>query len=58
MGGDFQIIFFKDLPEDDWYRQCWTDIEDKDNCLLVDTDWSHQATIDWLKENLNAISFD
>ena len=58
MGGDFQIVFFKDLPEDHWYRQCWLEIEDKDNCLLVDTDWNHQATIDWLKENLNAISFD
>lgn len=58
MGGDFQIMFFKDLPEDHWYRHCWMEVEDKDNCLLVDTDWNHKATIDWLKENLNAISFD
>lgn len=58
MAGDFEVTFFKDLPEDHWFRQCWTEIEDKDNCLLVDTDWSHEATIDWLKENLNAIYLD
>lgn len=58
MGGFFEVTFFKDLPEDDWYRQCWMEVENKDNCLLVDTDWSHCATIDWLKENLNAICFD
>lgn len=57
-GGFFEVTFFKDLPEDDWYRQCWMDVEDKDNCLLVDTDWSHEATIDWLKENLNATYLD
>ena len=58
MGGDFEVTFFRDLPEDHWYRQCWLEVENKDNCLLVDTDWSHKATIDWLKENLNAICFD
>lgn len=54
-GGLFEVTCFKDLPEDDWRRQGWMDVEDKDNCLLVDTDWGYVATIDWLKENLNAI---
>ena len=57
MGGFFEITTYEES------KGCWQEYEFKhldnpENYILVDTDWNHHITIDWLIKNLNAKRID
>lgn len=54
MGGDFSIEFLKDYPSDHWLMDEVKDITEIEKYFVVDTDWCHRATINYLQENFEA----
>ena len=58
MGGLLDICTYDDLEEGYWLKDHIKTLGDVDKYLIVDTDWCHNATINWITENLNAISTD
>ena len=55
MGGLLEIYSYKELDDDYWIKKyIKRTYNDPENCLIVDTDWCHKATIKWITENLNA----
>lgn len=59
MGGFLEIYSYDELDDDDWLKKLIKERYDNpEQCLLVDTDWCHNATIAWITENLNAINAD
>lgn len=57
-GGFLDICSYDEL-DDYWLKK---DIkkhyDNPEQCLVIDTDWCHNATIAWITENLNAINAD
>lgn len=59
MGGFLEICSYDELDDDYWLKKLIKERYDNpQQCLLVDTDWCHNATIAWITENLNAINAD
>ena len=59
MGGLLEICSYDELDDDYWLKKLINERYDNPKqCLLVDTDWCHNATIAWITENLNAINAD
>ena len=59
MGGFLEICSYDELDDDYWLKKLIKERYDNPKqCLLVDTDWCHYATIAWITENLNAINTD
>jgi hypothetical protein len=58
MGGFLEICSYDEL-DDDWLKEHIKEHYDNPKqCLIVDTDWCHNATIAWITKNLNAINAD
>lgn len=59
MGGFLEICSYDELDDDYWLKKLINERYDNPKqCLLVDTDWCHNATIAWITENLNAVYAD
>lgn len=59
MGGFLEICSYDELDDEYWLKKLIKERYDNPKqCLLVDTDWCHKATINWIIENLNAINTD
>lgn len=59
MGGFLEIYSYDELDDDYWLKKLINERYDNPKqCLLVDTDWCHNATIAWITENLNAVYAD
>ena len=59
MGGLLDICSYDELDDDYWLKELIKERYDNpEQCLVVDTDWCHNATIAWITENLNAIDTD
>ena len=59
MGGFLEIFSYDELDDDYWLKKLINaQYNNPKQCLLVDTDWCHNATIAWITENLNAINAD
>ena len=59
MGGFLEIYSYDELDDDYWLKKLIKERYDNPKqCLLVDTDWCHHATIAWITENLNAVYAD
>ena len=59
MGGLLEICSYDELDDDYWLKKLIKERYDNPKqCLLVDTDWCHNATIAWITENLNAVYAD
>lgn len=59
MGGFLEICSYDELDDDYWLKKLINERYDNPKqCLVVDTDWCHNATIAWITENLNAINAD
>ena len=59
MGGFLEICLYDELDDDYWLKKLINERYDNPKqCLIVDTDWCHNATIAWITENLNAINAD
>ena len=58
MGGEFDLITFKDAKDDPWYKDWFRDLDDPQNYLFIYTDQCHYATIKWIRENLNIVYSD
>ena len=52
MGGFLKIITYDETKN--WKKHYFENLKDPENYILVDTDWSHYATIKWIRENLKA----
>lgn len=56
MGGFLSICSYNELDNDYWLKEYINrNYKDPENYLIVDTDWCHKATIQWITENLNAV---
>lgn len=53
MGGDFSIYTYEEA-KGTWFEDEFEGLKDPENYIVVDTDWCHCATINWLIDNLNA----
>lgn len=53
MGGDFSIYTYEE-SKGTWFEDEFDGLKDPENYIVVDTDWCHRATINWLIDNLNA----
>lgn len=58
MGGFLEIYTYDELNDNYWLKDHIKKHYDPKQCLLVDTDWCHNATIAWITENLNAINIE
>ena len=59
MGGLLEIYTYDELNDAYWLKEHIENHCDNPNqYLVVDTDWCHKATINWIIENLNAINTD
>lgn len=59
MGGFLEICSYDELDDDYWLKKLINERYDNPKqCLVIDTDWCHNATIAWITENLNAIYAD
>jgi hypothetical protein len=59
MGGFLEIYTYDEFEDSYWLKKYIKEhYDDPNQCLIVDTDWCHNATIDWIIENLNAINTD
>ncbi len=58
MGGEFNLITFKDTEGDPWLASWFKGIDDPQNYLFIHTDQCHYATIKWIRENLNIVYSD
>lgn len=58
MGGEFNLITFKDTEGDPWLASWFQDLKDPQNYLFIHTDQCHYATIKWIRENLNIVYSD
>lgn len=58
MGGEFNLITFKDTEGDPWLASWFQDLKDPQNYLVIHTDQCHYATIKWIRENLNIVYSD
>ena len=57
MGGFLEICTYDELDDDYWLKEhIEKHYDNPKQCLIVDTDWCHKATIAWIIENLNAIN--
>jgi hypothetical protein len=52
-GGDFSIYTYEE-SKGTWVEYEFEGLKDPENYIVVDTDWCHRATINWLIDNLNA----
>lgn len=58
-GGFLDICLYDELDDDHWLKELIKrHYDNPKQCLVVDTDWGHNATIAWITENLNAINVD
>lgn len=57
-GGFLDVCSFKECADDIGRNYYFEGIKSPESYLLVDTDWGHRATINWLVENLNAKCVD
>ena len=55
MGGFLSVVTLENA-EEDWHKHYLKQSKNPSKALLVDTDWCHRATINWIIENLNAIN--
>ena len=53
MAGDFRIYTYEE-SKGTWFEDEFEGLKDPENYIVVDTDWCHRATINWLIDNLNA----
>lgn len=58
MGGFLEVCTYEDLEEGFWLKHHIENLDNPEKYLIVDTDWCHKATINWITENLNAINID
>jgi hypothetical protein len=58
MGGFLEVCTYEDLEEGYWLKHHIENLDNPEKYLIVDTDWCHRATINWIIENLNAINVD
>jgi hypothetical protein len=59
MGGFLEIYTYDEFEDSYWLKKYIKErYDDPNQCLIVDTDWCHNATIAWITENLNAINAD
>lgn len=59
MGGFLEIYSYDEFEDSYWLKKYIKEhYDDPNQCLIVDTDWCHNATIAWITENLNAINAD
>ena len=59
MGGFLDVCLYEELDDDYWLKKLIKKRYDNPKqYLVVDTDWCHKATINWIIENLNAINTD
>lgn len=57
MGGFLEICTYDELDDDYWLKEhIKKHYDNPKQCLVVDTDWCHKATIAWIIENLNAVN--
>jgi hypothetical protein len=57
-GGFLDICSYEEL-DDYWLKKhIEKHCDNPKQYLVIDTDWSHNATINWIIENLNAINAD
>ena len=58
MGGFLEIYTYDELNDAYWLKEHIENLDNPEKYLIVDTDWCHKATINWIIENLNAINAD
>ena len=59
MGGFLEVCTYDELDDAYWLKEYIEEhCDNPKQCLVVDTDWCHKATIAWIIENLNAINAD
>ena len=58
MGGLLEIYTYDELNDAYWLKEHIENLDNPEKYLIVDTDWCHKATINWIIENLNAINAD
>lgn len=57
MGGFLEIYTYDELGDDYWLKEHIEEhCHNPQQYLVVDTDWCHKATINWIIENLNAVN--
>lgn len=60
MGGEFVIYSYggpyidSDGDESDWVEEYFKGLNNPQDYILIDTDWCHRATINWLINDLKA----
>lgn len=60
MGGEFEIYSYGGPyidsygDEREWLEECFSNLENPQDYILIDTDWCHRATINWLLNDLKA----
>ena len=58
MGGFLEVCTYEDLEEGFWLKRHIENLDNPEKYLIVDTDWCHKATINWIIENLNAVNIE
>ena len=58
MGGFLEIYTYDELNDAYWLKEHIENLDNPEKYLIVDTDWCHKATINWITENLGAINID
>ena len=58
MGGFLEVWSYEDCKREHVMEYYFRGLDNPDNYILVDTDWCHNATINWICEHLNAKRVD
>lgn len=58
MGGFLEVWSYEDCKRENTMEYYFKGLDNPDNYILVDTDWCHNATINWICEHLNAECVD
>lgn len=58
MGGFLEVWSYEDCKREHTMEYYFKGLDNPDNYILVDTDWCHNATINWICEHLNAKCVD
>lgn len=59
MGGFLEVWSYEDCIRDEpYFKYEFNNLDNPHNYIIVDTDWCHNATINWILKNLNAKLID
>lgn len=58
MGGEFEVYTYESVKNHDYLDVYFTDLQEPEKYLLIDTDWANYYSIDWIKDNLTYTVID